>query len=146
MPIETTCGGCGKLLAVGDEYAGRRARCPNAVRSTPFRLQQVPAQLGSTPNLPAQPAPTPSAPAQSGFQAVLRAGVLQAGFCGELTRTTTHCWARQAQVYRHRRPNPLHRWIRISSGCGTQMVQSMAPPTDRRLIVGFAKAAWVRVS
>ncbi len=28
MAIETTCGGCGKLLSVGDEHAGRRARCP----------------------------------------------------------------------------------------------------------------------
>ena len=28
MAIETTCGGCGKQLSVGDEHAGRRARCP----------------------------------------------------------------------------------------------------------------------
>ncbi len=28
MAIETTCGGCGKLLSVADEHAGRRARCP----------------------------------------------------------------------------------------------------------------------
>ncbi len=28
MAIETTCSGCGKRLAVADEFAGRRARCP----------------------------------------------------------------------------------------------------------------------
>ncbi len=28
MAIETTCAGCGKTLAVGDEFAGRQARCP----------------------------------------------------------------------------------------------------------------------
>ena len=28
MTIESTCHGCGKRLRVGDEYAGRQARCP----------------------------------------------------------------------------------------------------------------------
>ena len=28
MAIETICAGCGKRLAVADEFAGRRARCP----------------------------------------------------------------------------------------------------------------------
>ncbi len=28
MPITSTCNGCGKTLAVADEYAGRQARCP----------------------------------------------------------------------------------------------------------------------
>lgn len=28
MAITTTCAGCGKTLAVADEYAGRQARCP----------------------------------------------------------------------------------------------------------------------
>ncbi len=28
MAIETTCTGCGKQLSVGDEFAGRQARCP----------------------------------------------------------------------------------------------------------------------
>ena len=28
MAIQTTCTGCGKILAVGDEHAGKRARCP----------------------------------------------------------------------------------------------------------------------
>jgi hypothetical protein len=28
MPIESYCTGCGKLLRVADEFAGRRARCP----------------------------------------------------------------------------------------------------------------------
>lgn len=29
MAIETICSGCGKRLAVGDEFEGRRARCPS---------------------------------------------------------------------------------------------------------------------
>jgi len=28
MPIESQCTGCGKMLRVADEFAGRRARCP----------------------------------------------------------------------------------------------------------------------
>jgi hypothetical protein len=28
MPIETRCNGCGKLLRVADEHAGKQARCP----------------------------------------------------------------------------------------------------------------------
>jgi hypothetical protein len=28
MPIETNCPGCNRVLRVGDEYAGRQARCP----------------------------------------------------------------------------------------------------------------------
>ena len=28
MPIDSLCTGCGKTLRVGDEYAGRKARCP----------------------------------------------------------------------------------------------------------------------
>lgn len=28
MPIDTKCPGCGRLLRVGDEHAGRQARCP----------------------------------------------------------------------------------------------------------------------
>lgn len=28
MPIETTCPGCGRKLQVGDEHAGKQARCP----------------------------------------------------------------------------------------------------------------------
>ncbi len=28
MPIETTCPGCGRKLQVGEEHAGKQARCP----------------------------------------------------------------------------------------------------------------------
>lgn len=28
MPIDSVCGGCGKTLRVGDQYAGQKARCP----------------------------------------------------------------------------------------------------------------------
>lgn len=49
MPIETKCSSCGKVLRVGDEHAGKQARCP--VCNTVF---QVPAEtapaVGSAPN------------------------------------------------------------------------------------------------
>ena len=37
MPIETTCPGCGRKLQVGDEHAGKQARCPlcNEIYSVP---------------------------------------------------------------------------------------------------------------
>lgn len=37
MPIETTCPGCGRKLQVGEEHAGKQARCPlcNEIYSVP---------------------------------------------------------------------------------------------------------------
>lgn len=38
MPIETTCPGCGRKLQVGEEHAGKQARCPlcNEIYSVPL--------------------------------------------------------------------------------------------------------------
>ena len=52
MAIETTCGGCGKLLSVGDEHAGRRARCPEC-----GQIYTVP-----TPNAPTSDSPVAAPP------------------------------------------------------------------------------------
>ncbi|MEO8494473.1 MAG: hypothetical protein ABI614_05355 [Planctomycetota bacterium] len=45
MPIETTCPGCGRKLQVGEEHAGKQARCPlcNEIYSVPS-----PAEEGAT--------------------------------------------------------------------------------------------------
>ena len=54
MAIESTCGGCGKLLSVGDEHAGRRARCPEC-----GQIYTVPTPTGpNTPLAPTPPSPT----------------------------------------------------------------------------------------
>lgn len=55
MAIETTCGGCGKLLSVGDENGGRRARCPSC-----GQIYTVP-----VPNQTSAPDAGPPAPPQS---------------------------------------------------------------------------------
>ena len=65
MAIETTCGGCGKLLSVADEHAGRRARCPAC-----GQVYTIPS-MGST-NAPnenfgsATPSPVSNAPTATG--------------------------------------------------------------------------------
>ncbi|MDA1052058.1 MAG: hypothetical protein O3C40_16455 [Planctomycetota bacterium] len=40
MPIETTCPGCGRKLQVGEEHAGKQARCPlcNEIYSVPLSV------------------------------------------------------------------------------------------------------------
>ncbi len=50
MAIETTCGGCGKQLSVGDEHAGRRARCPSC-----GQIYTIPLPNEAPPDLPAFP-------------------------------------------------------------------------------------------
>ena len=53
MAIETTCGGCGKQLSVGDEHAGRRARCPAC-----GQIYTIPTLNVVPPDLPAMSLPT----------------------------------------------------------------------------------------
>lgn len=55
MPIQNACPGCGKLLSVGDEFAGRKARCPAC-----GAIFTVPAQSPTS-----QPSPIPANPFQS---------------------------------------------------------------------------------
>ncbi len=74
MAIETTCGGCGKQLSVGDEHAGRRARCPAC-----GQIYTIPSPDGAPPELPAiptgpQPLPTGSQAPQSDSFAATTAG------------------------------------------------------------------------
>ncbi len=49
MTVETTCSGCGKKLTVGDEHAGKRARCPacGQIYTVPFPGQA--SELDSSP-------------------------------------------------------------------------------------------------
>lgn len=67
MPIHTVCTGCGQSLTVGDEHAGKRARCPSC-----GQIYTVP--LSSTTAAPTMPAgqptstaaPTPATSANAG--------------------------------------------------------------------------------
>lgn len=71
MAITTTCSGCGKTLAVADEYAGRQARCP---------------QCGQIYTVPMSAQPTSPQPASSQpFGASGSAGAGAAGFDIPLT-------------------------------------------------------------
>jgi len=53
MPIETTCPGCGRKLQVGEEHAGKQARCPlcNEIYSVP----SSPVEGATTPGGQADP-------------------------------------------------------------------------------------------
>jgi len=61
MAIETTCGGCGKQLSVGDEHAGRRARCPAC-----GQIYTIPSPSVAPPDLPALPT-APQSPTSDSF-------------------------------------------------------------------------------
>lgn len=56
MPIDTKCPGCGRLLRVGDEHAGRQARCPACCTIYVVPSGQTPART------PGQPPTAPIAP------------------------------------------------------------------------------------
>ncbi len=66
MAIETICSGCGKKLAVADEHAGKRARCPacGQIYTVPLfeNQSEETGQLGEV-----RPYPEPSDSATSGF-------------------------------------------------------------------------------
>lgn len=61
MPIEFRCHQCGKLLRVGDETAGKQAKCPSC-----GIVQPIPAAAPS----PELPSPPPGAPVGNPFGAV----------------------------------------------------------------------------
>lgn len=64
MAIETTCSGCGKQLSVGDEHAGKRARCPAC-----GQIYTIPAPDARPPDLPASSTPvTPQSPSSDLLQ------------------------------------------------------------------------------
>jgi hypothetical protein len=62
MPIESNCQGCGRLLRVGDEHAGKLARCPHC--QTIYTVPGSP-QGTRTPSPFAETAPYPSAASAS---------------------------------------------------------------------------------
>lgn len=55
MAIETLCSGCGEKLAVSDEFAGRRARCPKCgqVYAVPHPTVSSAPSVSSAPTFPA---------------------------------------------------------------------------------------------
>ena len=57
MSIEFPCSQCGKLLRVGDDAAGKQARCPScsAVQSIPVSTAHPESPFGSIPAPPAMP-------------------------------------------------------------------------------------------
>lgn len=68
MPIEMRCTGCGQTLRVGDEHAGKRARCPacGTIAEVPWPAAEVPwpaaeAQLVDEPSSPFSAAAGPPA-------------------------------------------------------------------------------------
>lgn len=65
MPIEFRCHQCGKLLRVGDETAGKQAKCPSC-----GAVQPIPAAAPS----PELPSPPPGASAGNPFGATPNAG------------------------------------------------------------------------
>lgn len=67
MPIETICQGCGNKLRVGDEHAGKKARCPGCgnIYTVPEpSITSYTPGIPPMPEAPAGPPPVPDAPPQ----------------------------------------------------------------------------------
>lgn len=62
MAIESTCSGCGKLLSVGDEHAGRRARCPAC-----GQIYTIPSPNAAPTSAPTDGPPPPPTPTSDSF-------------------------------------------------------------------------------
>jgi hypothetical protein len=63
MPIESTCQGCGRLLRVADEHAGKLARCPNCQTIYTVASPAAPVFRPASPFAETTPYPAPQAPA-----------------------------------------------------------------------------------
>lgn len=83
MAIETTCGGCGKQLSVGDEHAGRRARCPAC-----GQIYTIPTLNVAPPDLPAMSLPTAPQAAASDLLSETTAGLGSSTATPEMPVTT----------------------------------------------------------
>ncbi len=60
MPIEIQCAGCGQRIRVGDEHAGKKARCPAC-----GTISQVPSGIEPTAPAPGVPSPAQVEPAKT---------------------------------------------------------------------------------
>ena len=60
MPIEMQCAGCGQRIRVGDEHAGKKARCPAC-----GTISQVPSGIDPTAPAPGVPSPATVDPAKT---------------------------------------------------------------------------------
>src|SRR5687767_1165236 len=60
MPIETSCQGCGRLLRVADEHAGKLARCPHCQTIYNVPLPSPPEFRPASPFAETVPYPGPS--------------------------------------------------------------------------------------
>ncbi len=60
MPIQATCPGCGQVLAVGDEYAGAQAPCPQCKTVVTFAAGGAPPAAPTSPPPPASYPPPPA--------------------------------------------------------------------------------------
>jgi phage FluMu protein Com len=58
MPIELNCAGCGQLLRVADEHAGKKARCPACGTIADVPQVASPASWAKEPDRPWQETPS----------------------------------------------------------------------------------------
>lgn len=109
MPIHTVCTGCGQSLTVGDEHAGKRARCPSC-----GQIYTVP--LSSTTAAPTIPTGLPNSPsATSAPAADIWGGTSSTPSAFEAaTGSTSQYWMRAADgsVYGPVDRANLDRWFK----------------------------------
>lgn len=114
MAITTNCSGCGKTLAVADEFAGRQARCPAC-----GQIYTVPAS--TTPI-----APTPAAPSSFDAPLDLQLPSQSSAFGGSTpsaplstpvsTPLSTPASASAAPSGSEFKPSSVQYWMRASNG------------------------------
>lgn len=111
MAVESTCSGCGKKLAVGEEHAGKRARCPacGQIYTVPFPPQAdaLPQQELSGGMQPRTSASSPYDPyGQASAQSAAAAGqseelwmrAADGNIYGPVDRPTLDRWFREGRV------------------------------------------------
>lgn len=64
MPIELTCTGCGQALRVGEDHAGKKARCPKCGAISVVPVEQSPpiSSVGPSPFAEEEPGDEPANP------------------------------------------------------------------------------------
>lgn len=117
MPIHTVCTGCGQSLTVGDEHAGKRARCPSCgqiytvpLSSTTAAPTMPPGQPASTP-VPAAASGAPTGDIWGGTSSAISSSP---SVFGEATGSTSQYWMRAADgsVYGPVDRANLDRWFK----------------------------------
>ncbi|HJN09820.1 MAG TPA: DUF4190 domain-containing protein [Pirellulaceae bacterium] len=94
MPIETICKNCARKLRVGDEFAGRKARCPHC--KNVYTVPQALDTPSVNPQSPLETGGRPTQPEPSGEQWRLRTE--DGNVYGPVSKTDVDSWLTEGRI------------------------------------------------